>query len=140
MVEMEDITLITYETKIQPNTNDNVVIKEECVICYDEYKEDDSIMFDCKHKVCISCYQNMINNIPNLCCPICRKSLESQESEYNDNENNENNRDVYQFTIITRRLSNNNICFYKICNYKVCRFISILFLIFIFIYLSSFVK
>jgi len=142
---MENITLITNETKIQPDTNDyinntDITIIEECIICYNEYKEEDSIIFSCKHKVCVSCYQTMINTIPNLCCPICRKSLESDDQYYNDgSEYNEYNREVYQYDVITVRLRNNSCCSTKNCSDKLCKLMFCIFFVLL-IYSSVFVK
>lgn len=50
--------------------------KEECIICYNKYDIMDGIIFDCNHKMCIICYESMINNELNLICPICRRSIE----------------------------------------------------------------
>lgn len=61
---------------------------EECIICYNEYHINDGIIFNCKHTMCITCYQSILNNTSNLTCPICRRSLEIIEL---DNQNTQQN-------------------------------------------------
>ena len=54
----------------------NIKYFEECFICYNKYNIVDGITFNCKHNICLSCYQNILNNTPNIACPMCRQSLE----------------------------------------------------------------
>ena len=64
--------------------NSNIHI-EECIICYNEYDIVDGIIFNCKHMLCLSCYQNILNNTSNITCPMCRQSLEiSNTNELNN--------------------------------------------------------
>ena len=49
---------------------------QECVICYNDYTFENGIIFECKHHICLFCYQEMINNFDNLSCPLCRRVIE----------------------------------------------------------------
>ena len=49
----------------------------ECIICYDEYKLADEVIFNCKHKICIICYEKLLNSTPILRCPLCRVIIEN---------------------------------------------------------------
>jgi hypothetical protein len=49
----------------------------ECIICYEEYKPDEEIEFNCNHKMCIFCYQKILNNDPIMRCPLCRTIIEN---------------------------------------------------------------
>ena len=49
----------------------------ECIICYDEYKLEDEIVFSCKHKICIFCYDKLLNSTIVLRCPLCRVIIEN---------------------------------------------------------------
>lgn len=53
---------------------------EECIICYNEYDINDGIVFNCKHKVCLECYEKMLNHYEQLSCPICRSIISSRVS------------------------------------------------------------
>ena len=49
---------------------------EPCPICYEDYK-DNNIIFECKHMVCIACYDRLINNNNNITlCPLCRAVID----------------------------------------------------------------
>lgn len=64
--------------------------KEDCIICYNEYNINDGIIFECSHKICIACYQTLLNNISNLTCPVCRRNLDTEKQE-NIQENTQHN-------------------------------------------------
>lgn len=44
---------------------------EECVVCLDEHKKSDFIIFSCKHQLCKNCINNMYSTI----CPCCREDF-----------------------------------------------------------------
>ena len=44
-------------------------ILEECIICFEETKKNNFVMFECKHKVCVNCYPILIETISR--CPNC---------------------------------------------------------------------
>ena len=92
--ELNEISIINNDFKIEEN-DDLFEIKptilyieetikesiEECIICYNEYNINDGITFKCNHRMCITCYQNILNNTENLRCPICRMSLEITDNQ-----------------------------------------------------------
>ena len=47
--------------------------KEPCIICFEENQE--KILFDCNHSICLLCYSKLLKN-DNVLCPICRKQIE----------------------------------------------------------------
>jgi hypothetical protein len=49
--------------------------EEECIICYYDKPITEFVIFDCKHKVCVQCYQ-LIHK-----CPVCLKPFEKPEIE-----------------------------------------------------------
>lgn len=49
----------------------------ECIICYDEYKIEDEVVFNCKHKLCVFCYEKLLNSTIVLRCPLCRTIIEN---------------------------------------------------------------
>ena len=49
---------------------------KECVICTNDREY---IEFECKHTVCIHCYQELLNR--NHSCPFCRNEIEPIEIE-----------------------------------------------------------
>ena len=44
---------------------------KDCIICFNSYTNDNYIIFDCKHEVCVYCYQKLLNS-NKLLCPLCR--------------------------------------------------------------------
>lgn len=42
---------------------------EECIICFEETKDFDFVMFNCNHKVCTKCYPILIETTSR--CPNC---------------------------------------------------------------------
>ena len=44
-------------------------ILEECIICFDETKNSEFVIFKCKHKVCVKCYPILIETTSR--CPNC---------------------------------------------------------------------
>ena len=84
--ELNQISIINNDFKIEENDNSfeikpNIICIEECIICYNEYNINDGITFKCNHRMCITCYQNILNNTNNLRCPICRMSLEITDNQ-----------------------------------------------------------
>ena len=49
----------------------------ECIICYDEYKLNDEVIFNCNHKICVYCYQKLLNSAVIIRCPLCRVIIEN---------------------------------------------------------------
>ena len=47
--------------------------KEACIICFEENQE--KILFDCNHSICLVCYSKLLKN-DNVLCPICRKEID----------------------------------------------------------------
>ena len=72
--------------------NDNIYLLDEtCIICYEyvnEYVNENIIIFDCCHKICLSCYEKMLNQNQILYCPICRHTIENNtnKNEYSSPE------------------------------------------------------
>jgi hypothetical protein len=77
-------------------------IKFECNICTEEKEEDEKNKVNClcSVKICIECYNQLINK----CCPLCRR----QNPEFKKIENNNNTN-----KIIIRKLYNNKIYEYE---------------------------
>lgn len=48
--------------------------EETCIICFEENQE--KIVFDCSHSICLMCYSKLLEN-NNVICPICRTILEN---------------------------------------------------------------
>ncbi len=46
---------------------------EECIICFEETKDCEFVLFDCKHKVCTKCYPILIETTSR--CPNCDIAL-----------------------------------------------------------------
>ena len=46
---------------------------EECLVCFEETKETDFVVFSCKHRICKDCIPNlfMYSNL----CPVCENKL-----------------------------------------------------------------
>jgi len=44
-------------------------ILEECIICFEETHNNNFVMFECKHKVCVNCYPILIETTSR--CPNC---------------------------------------------------------------------
>ena len=46
---------------------------EECLVCFEETKETDFVIFSCKHRICKDCIPNlfMYSNL----CPVCENKL-----------------------------------------------------------------
>ena len=113
---MDNITIQDNDSNII--LTPNIIEIEECIICYNHYIINDGVIFNCDHRVCIACYQNMINNIPNVTCPLCRRSI--------DNTNNTNNNTIIHYSIndiINNEIIINNLPLYQqICK---CGFILI---------------
>jgi hypothetical protein len=112
------------------DNNFNLDILEECIICYNQYNIKDGIIFECNHKMCIKCYQIILNNTSNLTCPICRRSLENkQELELEEQEQPEEHNTQPSFIENITRCITENIIYTTISNY--CKCASIITLIFI---------
>jgi len=47
--------------------------EEPCIICFEEDQE--KILFDCNHSICLVCYSKLLEN-DNVLCPICRRQIE----------------------------------------------------------------
>ena len=47
--------------------------KDPCIICFEEDQE--KILFDCNHSICLLCYSKLLQN-DKVLCPICRKQIE----------------------------------------------------------------
>jgi hypothetical protein len=50
----------------------------ECTICYDI--KENWVQLDCKHSLCIECYQCVLEHHPR--CPFCRYQIEPEYPEY----------------------------------------------------------
>ena len=48
--------------------------EETCIICFEENQE--KIVFDCSHFICLMCYSKLLEN-NNVICPICRTIIEN---------------------------------------------------------------
>lgn len=48
--------------------------EETCIICLEENQE--KIVFDCSHFICLMCYSKLLEN-NNVICPICRTIIEN---------------------------------------------------------------
>ena len=48
--------------------------EETCIICFEENQE--KIVFDCSHFICLICYSKLLEN-NNVICPICRTIIEN---------------------------------------------------------------
>jgi hypothetical protein len=48
--------------------------KEPCIICFEENQE--KIVFDCSHYICLVCYSKLLENY-NVICPMCRTIIEN---------------------------------------------------------------
>ena len=48
-----------------------------CPICFEDYNDNSEIILDCSHKLCLSCYQKIINMVkPSMIlCPFCRANI-----------------------------------------------------------------
>ena len=58
-------------------------ILEECIICFEETKDFDFVMFKCHHKVCTKCFPILIETTSR--CPNCDIVLNiEQKVEIND--------------------------------------------------------
>ena len=81
--------------------NNNIHIEEnkDCIICYNSYTNDTCIKFDCKHEICIYCYEILLNNKRKykFACPLCRFNIvdnnivDNNTNNIIDNNNNINN-------------------------------------------------
>ena len=47
---------------------------EQCFICFEENQE--KIVFDCSHYICLVCYSKLLENY-NVICPMCRTIIEN---------------------------------------------------------------
>jgi hypothetical protein len=52
-------------------------ILEECIICFEETKDFDFVMFKCHHKVCTKCYPILIETTSR--CPNCDIELNIEQ-------------------------------------------------------------
>ena len=57
---------------------------EECLICFEEKKEEQFIFFPCQHKICSDCYPIFIVYSSN--CPLCNTPIIKPHSEIEINE------------------------------------------------------
>ncbi len=48
---------------------------EECMICVSSFPENEYVIFDCTHKVCIGCFEKLIQQ--NKPCPFCRSNIDT---------------------------------------------------------------
>ena len=55
------------------------IIENNCIICLED--DNDMILFDCNHTICISCYEIMLNTYDVVKCPICRHVIEDNNKE-----------------------------------------------------------
>jgi hypothetical protein len=55
---------------------------DTCVICFEMYTKETSILFQCSHQICIVCYEKLINQHNTVHCPLCREIVESVETEH----------------------------------------------------------
>ena len=54
---------------------DNLIDISSCIICMEtNYNE---IIFECKHSICLNCYEKMLNMHNIVYCPICRNIVEN---------------------------------------------------------------
>lgn len=52
---------------------------EHCIICFEEYTANITpIILDCNHKLCLICYEKILNTRNNVLCPICRNIIEKE--------------------------------------------------------------
>ena len=52
---------------------------EQCIICFEEYTENNiPIILNCNHKLCLICYEKILDTRHNVLCPICRSNIEKE--------------------------------------------------------------
>jgi hypothetical protein len=52
---------------------------EYCIICFEEYTANIMpIILNCNHKLCLICYEKILNTKNNVLCPICRNLIEKE--------------------------------------------------------------
>ena len=68
---------------------DNVVVENECCICYETIGNKNNCTTDCGHSFCLSCIARSVRK--NTGCPICRQKIfdESDEEEDDEEEDDE---------------------------------------------------
>ena len=52
---------------------------EQCIICFEDYTPNNMyIILSCNHKLCLICYEKILNTTNNVLCPICRNIIEKE--------------------------------------------------------------
>lgn len=67
------------KNNINQQIKNNKIELEECPICFEERKDEDKIIFSCKHYVCKQCIHQLNK------CPFCRKDISNEKPTKLDN-------------------------------------------------------
>ena len=52
---------------------------EQCIICFEDYTPNNMyIILSCNHKLCLICYEKILNTKNSIACPLCRNIIEEQ--------------------------------------------------------------
>jgi hypothetical protein len=81
--------------EITPNLeNTDTCADNTCIICMEENEE--KIIFDCSHTICLICYEKLLNSKSNdITCPFCRGLIEKQNVITMNITNNEDVNRIY---------------------------------------------
>jgi hypothetical protein len=64
-------------------------ISFNCPICFEDYNDNSEIILECSHKLCLTCYQKIINmvKLKMILCPFCRANIKDNNIIIYPNEN-----------------------------------------------------
>ena len=68
------VHLFHYKNNDEVNIEKNQDIDIECSICYNNYKLEDCVKFNCKHEFCVECTNQLIKS-KHSNCPNCRSEI-----------------------------------------------------------------
>jgi hypothetical protein len=65
------------ESIVEEEFEKNIEEEKECNICFDIYKKDEFVTFNCKHEFCKTCVKKTIQSDkrPHPCCGYCRGKI-----------------------------------------------------------------
>lgn len=58
--------------------------ESQCAICFEDVQEDDWIIFDCGHKICVNCLQKLFYHTKkskDIDCPFCRVVIDKADKK-----------------------------------------------------------